>query len=143
MDKLACFLPAEMELVICGNKLETWTLEYLKENIVPLHGYSHGSQTFVNFLQVLNEFTEEQKREFLMFTIGAPRLPLGGLKNLSPRLTVVKKLPHSEKQSADSILPSVMTCQNYIKLPDYSSKEVLRRKLLTAMREGQKSFTLS
>jgi E3 ubiquitin-protein ligase TRIP12 len=44
-----------------------------------------------------------------MFTIGAPRLPLGGLKNLSPKLTVVKKLPMSEGQNPDLILPSVMT----------------------------------
>jgi E3 ubiquitin-protein ligase TRIP12 len=132
-----------MEMVVCGNKLETWTIEYLKENLVPLHGYSHGSKTFNNFLQVLSEFTEDQKREFLMFTIGAPRLPLGGLKHLSPQLTVVKKHPQNEGQPADDILPSVMTCQNYIKLPDYSSKEALRRKLLMAMREGQKSFTLS
>jgi E3 ubiquitin-protein ligase TRIP12 len=143
MDKLACFLPSEMEMVICGTKLELWAVEYLKENIAPMHGYSQGSQTFNNFLEVLSEFTEDQKREFLMFTIGAPRLPLGGLKNLSPKLTVVKKHPHNESQSSDSILPSVMTCQNYIKLPDYSSKEVLRKKLLVAMKEGQKSFTLS
>jgi E3 ubiquitin-protein ligase TRIP12 len=132
-----------MELVVCGTRVENWTLEYLKENIVPLHGYSAGSQSFLNFLEVLSEFTEEQKREFLMFAIGAPRLPLGGLKNLSPRLTVVKKHPHNERQSADSILPSVMTCQNYIKLPDYSSKDVLKKKLSIAIKEGQKSFTLS
>lgn len=136
-------MPVEMEMVVCGNKLETWTVDYLKENIVPLHGYSQGSKTFNNFLQVLSELTEDQKREFLMFTIGAPRLPLGGLKHLSPQLTVVKKLPQNESQPVDSILPSVMTCQNYIKLPDYSSKEALKRKLMTAMREGQKSFTLS
>lgn len=108
-----------------------------------MHGYHAGSQTFVNFLEVLSEFTEDQKREFLLFTIGAPRLPLGGLKSLSPKLTVVKKHPQNESQPADTILPSVMTCQNYIKLPDYSSKEVLRKKFFLAMKEGQKSFTLS
>ena len=132
-----------MELVVCGTKLEQWTLQYLRETIAPLHGYHAGSQTFLNFLEVLSEFTEDQKREFLLFTIGAPRLPLGGLKSLSPKLTVVKKHPQSEAQPADAILPSVMTCQNYIKLPDYSSKEVLRKKVFLAMKEGQKSFTLS
>ena len=132
-----------MEMVICGTKLEAWPVDYLKENIMPMHGYSQGSTTFNNFLEVLSEFNEDQKREFLMFTIGAPRLPLGGLKNLSPKLTVVKKLPHNETTNGDSMLPSVMTCQNYIKLPDYSSKDILRKKLLIAMKEGQKSFTLS
>ena len=44
---------------------------------------------------------------------------------------------------ADGDLPSVMTCANYIKLPPYSSKAVLRERLLYAIREGQGSFDLS
>jgi E3 ubiquitin-protein ligase TRIP12 len=44
---------------------------------------------------------------------------------------------------ADGDLPSVMTCANYLKLPPYSSKEVLRERLLFAIREGQGSFDLS
>lgn len=36
-----------------------------------------------------------------------------------------------------------MTCANYIKLPNYASKEILRSKLLTAIQEGQQSFHLS
>ena len=132
-----------MELVVCGTILEQWSIQYLRENISPMHGFHMGSQTFINFLEILSEFSEDQKREFLLFTIGAPRLPLGGLKSLSPKLTVVKKLPQNESQHADEILPSVMTCQSYIKLPDYSSKEILRQKFLLAMKEGQKSFTLS
>ncbi len=33
-------------------------------------------------------------------------------------------------------LPSVMTCFNYLKLPDYSTKAVLKDKLLLAINEG-------
>ena len=44
---------------------------------------------------------------------------------------------------ADGDLPSVMTCANYIKLPPYSSKAVLRDRLLFAISEGQGSFDLS
>jgi E3 ubiquitin-protein ligase TRIP12 len=36
-----------------------------------------------------------------------------------------------------------MTCVNYLKLPDYSTLEVLRRQLTTAIREGQGAFHLS
>jgi E3 ubiquitin-protein ligase TRIP12 len=39
--------------------------------------------------------------------------------------------------------PSVMTCVNYLKLPDYTTREVLATKLLTAMRDGAGSFHLS
>jgi len=43
----------------------------------------------------------------------------------------------------DNDLPSVMTCANYFKLPPYSSKEILKDRLLFAIREGQGSFDLS
>jgi E3 ubiquitin-protein ligase TRIP12 len=99
---------------------------------------------------------------------GTPRLPPGGLAALQPRLTVVRKsaaaaaggeggsAPQGSAPSlgagtpgvggrhpADGDLPSVMTCANYLKLPPYSSKEVLRERLLYAIREGQGSFDLS
>lgn len=36
-----------------------------------------------------------------------------------------------------------MTCVNYLKLPDYSSLEVLRERLIVAIQEGQGAFHLS
>jgi E3 ubiquitin-protein ligase TRIP12 len=76
------------------------------------------------------------------FITGSPRLPVGGLARLSPRLTVVQKKPEAGV-SSDAYLPSVMTCANYLKLPDYSSKQVMRERLLTAINEGQGAFLLS
>ncbi|KAJ9684696.1 hypothetical protein PVL29_016925 [Vitis rotundifolia] len=46
-------------------------------------------------------------------------------------------------ESADDDLPSVMTCANYLKLPSYSTKEIMYKKLLYAISEGQGSFDLS
>ena len=63
-----------------------------------------------------------------------------GFKSLHPRLTVVKK---SVDGPPDSYLPSVMTCVNYLKLPDYTCPQSLRSKLLVAISEGQNSFHLS
>lgn len=48
-----------------------------------------------------------------------------------------------EAGAQDKELPSVMTCANYIKLPQYSSKEVCLRQLRLAITEGQGSFDLS
>jgi len=36
-----------------------------------------------------------------------------------------------------------MTCQNYVKLPAYSSYEVLKAKFEKAYEEGSNNFTLS
>lgn len=56
--------------------------------------------------------------------------------------TVVCK-PAEPPFTSDDFLVSVMTCQNYVKLPDYSDINVLREKLLTAITEGQGAFHLS
>ena len=73
---------------------------------------------------------------FLQFTTGCSSLPPGGLANLHPRLTVVRK-----ESDGDGSFPSVNTCVHYLKLPEYSSEEVMREKLLAATRE--KGFHLN
>jgi E3 ubiquitin-protein ligase TRIP12 len=56
--------------------------------------------------------------------------------------TVVCK-PSEHPYTSDDYLPSVMTCVNYLKLPNYSSLEIMRKQLFMAMREGQGAFHLS
>ena len=60
----------------------------------------------------------------------------GGLANLSPRLTIVRKI-----DAGDGSYPSVNTCVHYLKLPDYSSEEVMKEKILMATME--KGFHLN
>ena len=60
----------------------------------------------------------------------------GGLANLYPRLTIVRKI-----DAGDGSYPSVNTCVHYLKLPDYSTEEVMREKLLAATSE--KGFHLN
>jgi E3 ubiquitin-protein ligase TRIP12 len=106
------------------------------------HGYNMDSHSVKNLLQVMSEFNAVERRQFLQFTTGSPKLPIGGFRSLTPMFTVVlrsKEPPYT----FDSYLPSVMTCVNYLKLPDYSSAEVLRKQLTTAIREGQGAFHLS
>lgn len=67
---------------------------------------------------------------------------VAGFKSLNPPLTVVRKSLESSLDP-DEYLPSVMTCVNYLKLPDYSSAEVMRAKMRLAACEGQHSFHLS
>ena len=65
-----------------------------------------------------------------------------GFRSLNPPLTIVRKTVESTS-SPDCYLPSVMTCVNYLKLPDYSSVEVMSVKLRTAYTEGKNAFHLS
>ena len=65
-----------------------------------------------------------------------------GFRSLNPPLTIVRKT-FEGTENADNFLPSVMTCVNYLKLPDYSTVDIMRDKLETAAKEGQLSFHLS
>jgi E3 ubiquitin-protein ligase TRIP12 len=105
------------------------------------HGFSLDSRAIQWLVDVLCEFDQMQQRLFLQFITGAPKLPIGGFKGLTPPLTVVCKT--SDAATADKYLPSVMTCVNYLKLPQYSSEAVMKERLLLAMSEGQGAFHLS
>ena len=51
--------------------------------------------------------------------------------------------PSEPPLTSDDYLPSVMTCVNYLKLPDYSSLPVMKGRLTIAIKEGQGAFHLS
>ncbi len=89
----------------------------------------------------MTEMTPDEQRKFLLFVTGSPKLPLGGFKSLEPKLTIVRKEP--DRQDTDSYLPSVNCCFYYLKLPEYSSKEVMKKKLMFAIENGQGSFSFN
>jgi len=132
--------------MICGVQRndEEWTnTARLLENVIPAHGYHTKSQEYLYLIRFMSELTHEERRKFLKFVTGSPRLPNGGFSSLDPKLTVVLKKPLNNKETPDDILPSVMTCQNYIKLPSYSSYEKLKARFEMAYNEGTNNFTLS
>ncbi|XP_034403848.1 E3 ubiquitin-protein ligase TRIP12 [Cyclopterus lumpus] len=142
LHHLQYFYPEELDQLLCGSKSETWDVKTLMECCRPDHGYTHDSRAVRFLFEVLSSFEAEQQRLFLQFVTGSPRLPVGGFRSLNPPLTIVRKTFEST-ENPDDFLPSVMTCVNYLKLPDYSSIEIMREKLLIAAREGQQSFHLS
>ena len=131
----------------------------LSESIKADHGFNVESRSIRYLLEIMSEFDGPTRRAYLQFITGSPKLPIGGsyfasarsslynqhfigFKGLNPALTVVRK-PHEAPLTANDYLPSVMTCVNYLKLPEYSSKEVMREKLRVAIQEGVGSFHLS
>lgn len=121
VDNLRYFSPWEVNELFCGETTHDFSYSVLEKYVLPMHGYNKESRQYGDFLRLLGGMNVADRRQFFQFITGCPRLPQGGLKNLSPPLTVVKKLPFSPDENVDHILPSVMTCQNYIKLPEYTS----------------------
>lgn len=141
ISSLVIFSPQEL-VDLLGSAEEDWTYNTLSSSIQANHGYTKDSEAISRLLCILTNFTKVQRRSFLQFTTGAPKLPVGGFNALLPPFTVVRK--HAETGfSDDDYLPSVMTCANYLKLPNYSSQEIMKTKLLQAMDEGAGSFHLS
>ncbi|GKT57698.1 HECT-domain-containing protein [Colletotrichum tofieldiae] len=175
---LSAFTPDEL-VTLFGRVEEDWSLESkptfppscslehlltcsaaLMDSIKADHGYNMDSKSVKNLLQTMSELSPSERRDFLQFTTGSPKLPIGGsftllvssktyiltsragFKSLTPMFTVVCK-PSEHPYTSDDYLPSVMTCVNYLKLPDYTSIGVMRKQLSTAIKEGQGAFHLS
>ena len=131
----------------------------LGEAIKADHGFNVESKAIRDLIEIMTLYDKNSRRDFLQFLTGSPKLPIGGgrliceawhitltwfsgFKALNPQLTVVRK-PHEAPLTPDDYLPSVMTCAHYLKLPSYSSRAVMEKKLMIAMREGTGSFHLS
>ncbi|KAK3316054.1 hypothetical protein B0H66DRAFT_576064 [Apodospora peruviana] len=138
---LSAFTPDEL-CTLFGRVEEDWSLETLMDSVKADHGYNMDSKSVRNLLQAMSELTPSERRDFLQFTTGSPKLPIGGFRSLTPMFTVVCK-PSEAPYTSDDYLPSVMTCVNYLKLPDYSDFNTLRKQLFTAIKEGQGAFHLS
>ena len=61
--------------------------------------------------------------------------------NLKPKLTIVKRICY--EKDIEKYLHSVMTCQNYLKFPEYKSYEIFKEKLEYAINESKNLFGFS
>jgi len=43
------------------------------------HGFNMDSKSVKNLLQTMSELTLAERRDFLQFTTGSPKLPIGGM----------------------------------------------------------------
>lgn len=139
---LRIFYPEELDSLFCGSGFQSWDVRMLMESCKTDHGFSHESIQIKYLFEILSSYNSDEQRKFLQFITGSPRLPFGGLKSLSPPLTIVRKTLEPG-ENPDDFLPSVMTCVNYLKLPEYSSCEIMRGKLRLSTNEGRNSFHLS
>ncbi|XP_037550875.1 E3 ubiquitin-protein ligase HECTD1 isoform X2 [Nematolebias whitei] len=136
MEKLSSFSPKEVQMILCGNQSPSWNADDIISYTEPKLGYTRDSPGFQRFVRVLCGMSSDERKAFLQFTTGCSTLPPGGLANLHPRLTIVRKV-----DATDLSYPSVNTCVHYLKLPEYSSEDIMRERLLAATME--KGFHLN
>ncbi|KAF0685118.1 Aste57867_22943 [Aphanomyces stellatus] len=133
---LHLFSPSELQMLIGGSTYDVNLTDW-QANTNYGGGY-HPSQPIIQwFWEIVAECTPEQRGDLLRFITSCSRQPLLGFKQLVPLICI-----QQVRIQDDERLPSSATCMNLLKLPTYSSKEIMRAKLLYAI-QAKAGFELS
>lgn len=132
LSALETFSTNEIVKLFSGEQVIDWTRTSLEEYIMPEHGYTSDNMVYQYLLQVLVDLSQAQRHHFLQFVTGCPNLPPGGLCNISPKIKI-----HPKVEDGDHTLPSASTCFHVLKLPRYSSKQVLEAQLIVAIESSR------
>lgn len=131
---LSMFNSSELQMLISGGSAPI-DLDDLYNN-TEYGGYGPNSPTVAAFWSVVRKLREDDKRELIKFVTSVPKAPLLGFSQLYPKFAI------RNGGSDTSRLPTASTCVNLLKLPDYKSEDLLKEKLLYAIRAGA-GFDLS
>jgi E3 ubiquitin-protein ligase HUWE1 len=134
-ELVSIFEPQELELFISG--LPEIDLEDLRAH-TDYHGYKATDVTITRFWRVMKGFDDQEKALFLQFVTGTAKVPLEGFAGLYGAEGLKRFNIH--KAYGTHLLPAAHTCFNQLDLPDYPSEEVLKDKLLIALRHGSEGF---
>ena len=133
-DLFSIFCAPELQILISGTS--HLNLKDLKAH-ARYAGYGAFDRNVSRLWSVLEELSEADSRLFLKFVTSCERPPSLGFSSLQPPFTV-----QFIEGNDDQRLPTASTCFNTLKLPSYSSREVLKNRLLTSIRSGA-GFDLS
>jgi len=128
------FSASELNAIFCGSLSYEWSITDLENNIVLEHGYDLSSTPIRLLFEFLLSMSTLEKKLFIKFITGNSRLPIGGIAALNPKLCVAKK------PGNDNLLPSVLTCKNYLKMSPYKDFDTLKEKFLYAINHACEGF---
>ncbi len=139
-DGLACVLPVDLIPLFTASEIEqlfTGTKKVdvnLLQKCTEYENVDPNSAHIRYFWEVVEEFTDEELTSLLRFVSARSRLPTS-----SKNFTMNFKLQGSQgdaKEKPDLFLPHAQTCFFSLSLPAYSTKDILRSKLLYAIKNS-------
>ncbi|CAG2066369.1 unnamed protein product, partial [Timema podura] len=125
-NALIMLRPEEVEMLVCGSP--TLDLNELRK-VTEYDGYKADDVIIIDFWEVLQSLSDELKKKFLLFATGSDRVPVGGMGEMTFKITRVTNKPDN--------LPEAHTCFNQLVLPNYSTQEMLRQKLIIAISNAE------
>jgi len=134
---LRLFCQDELQFVISGSPAgidDQGVLDW-RSNTVYGGGYSDRHPVIDWFWEIVAKMTPQQRSQLLSFVTSCSRPPLLGFRHLNPPFSIVRSTENDH-------LPTAATCINLLKLPQFSTKDVLRDRLLYAI-SSNSGFGLS
>jgi hypothetical protein len=128
-ELLPLFTEEEVEQLICG--VREVDVELLKKCTDYEDGVDPDAPHVKAFWEVLEEMQAEERTDFLRFAWARSRMPASA-KDF-PMNFRLQGPQGGAKEKPDDYLPHAQTCFFSLSLPQYSSKEILREKLLLAI----------
>ena len=129
---LALFSWWELELRVCGRK--EIDIDLLRRNTEYDDDVSENDPVVAWMWEVLEEFSHDQRRDFLRFCWARSHLPASA-SDFRQKFKVQSPVTDGARQKPDMYLPKAHTCFFSINLPKYSSKQILKTKLEYAISE--------
>ena len=77
-NALHTFTADELVMIFGSNK-EDWSISTLVDSIKADHGFNIDSRPVRNLMQIMSELDDAQRRLYLQFVTGSPKLPIGGM----------------------------------------------------------------
>ncbi|KAL7566238.1 hypothetical protein ACA910_011302 [Epithemia clementina (nom. ined.)] len=127
-EVLPIFSARELQDTFCGRP--DVDVDILKQ-VVEYEGYEGEEAVVKYFWDVLRESTAYDRKAFLQYVWARSRLP-SRVADFETPFKIIKDTANSGER-ADIALPSASTCFFSLTLPEYSSAEILRQKLLFAI----------
>lgn len=132
MELAQLFTPKELEELICGQR--EVDVELLKQ-CTEYEEVDENTPHIQYFWQVLEEMSNEERTSFLRFVWARSRMP-SSIKDFPMNFKIQAAHDQGARKNPDLYLPHAQTCFFSLSLPSYSSKQVLREKLLYAIQNS-------
>ncbi|CAH0391811.1 unnamed protein product [Bemisia tabaci] len=125
-NALLLLRPEEVETLVCGSP--TINITELKK-ITSYEGFKPNDPIIKDFWKILDSLSTELKKKFLLFTTGSNRIPVGGMEEMTFKIT--KMINKREN------LPEAHTCFNQLVLPEYETTDELKQKLIISISNAE------
>ena len=119
----------ELEQLVCGAK--TVDIALLKQNTCLSSDLTEKSNKVRWLWEILNEMSDEDKVKFVKFCWAQERLPATNEEFQKNQIRFTIK-SHTDKNKKN-IFPRADTCFFNLELPEYTSKEIMKNKIIQAI----------